>query len=455
MMVASRRPWRSGWPALILLGSLLLSPLVTAPVNGAVPSVSRETLLQLRADGEFVQALEVVDALLAKAPDDADLLLIKGQILAFLGEDRSALETLAEAARLAPDYLDIRLMQARVHGYAERHGAALAVLRPVVTPEVARHDAQLLLGRTALAAEEHELARDAFARAAVLEPGSGDAWLGLGDVARSEGVINVAQLNYERALVVPETAPVARERIDALVSDQRRFELSTDLSFSRFNDDSDDWREGGISLAWRIDDSRQLTGGLAVANRYGSTDIQAAVVWNGRLDERSGYFLGAAVTPAADFLPSWKLRGGLDRELFDLTGRVGRLGVGVGFFELSLAEYEDGMVQGFDVGLVQYGWEGRVWVTAKAGGSFGTSGSFDPNYGLRLDWQLTPDTRAFGGFGQSYDNSTQGMGTTDSYFVGLDHWLTDRFGMVLSLALEDRDNGVRQTTAVLGFRVRF
>ncbi|MEZ5864149.1 MAG: YaiO family outer membrane beta-barrel protein [Geminicoccaceae bacterium] len=346
-------------------------------------------------------------------------------------------------------------MQARVHSYAERHEAALAVLRPAVTPEVARPDAQLQLGRTALAAGEREVARDAFARAAVLEPGSGDAWLGLGDVARSEGVINVAQLNYERALVVPETASVARERIDSLVAEQRRFELSTDFSFSRFNNDSDDWREGGISLTWRIDESRQLTGGLAVANRYGSTDIQAAGVWNGRLDERSGYFLGAALTPAADFLPSWQLRGGLDRELFDLTGQVGRLGVGVGFVELSLAEYEDGLVQGFDLGLVQYGWEGRVWLTAKAGGSLGTSGSFDPNYGLRLDWQLTPASRLFGGFGQSYDNSTQGMGTTESYFVGFDHWLTDRFGMVLSLALEDRDNGVRQTTAAVGFRVRF
>ena len=129
MRIDLRLPSKSGWPALVLLGGLLLSPLTSAPAMGAVPSVSRETLLQLRADGEFEQALEVVDALLAKTPDDADLLLIKGQILAFLGDDRSALETLAEAARLAPDYLDIRLMQARVHGYAERHDAALAVLR--------------------------------------------------------------------------------------------------------------------------------------------------------------------------------------------------------------------------------------------------------------------------------------------------------------------------------------
>lgn len=447
--------WRPGGPALLLAGLLLLGPLAIAPAVAAVPSVSRETLLQLRAEGAFEQALEVADALLAEAPDDADLLLIRGQVLAFLGDDAGALETLAKAARLAPDYLDIRLMQARVHGYAERHDAALAVLRPAVTAEVARLDAQLLLGRTALAAAEPEVAREAFARAALLEPAAGDAWIGLGDVARSEGVITVAQLDYERALAVPETEPVARERLESLALEQRRFELSIDSSFSRFNDDSDDWREGGIGLAWRVDDRRQLTGGLAVANRYGSTDIQASVLWNARLGERSGYFLGAAFAPAADFLPSWKLRGGIDRELLDLSGRVGQLGVGVGFVEASLADYEDGLVQGFDLGLVQYGWEGRLWLTAKAGGTFGTNGSFDPGFGLRLDWQLTKASRLFAGFGQTYDNSTQSMGTTESYFGGLDHWFNDRLGMVLSLALEDRDSGVRQTTVGLGFRVRF
>ena len=438
-----------------VLGCLLLLLSAAAPAFAAVPGVSRTALLQLRADGAFERALEVANSLLAEAPGDADLLLIKGQVQAFLGDEEEALATLDSAARLAPDYLDIRLMQARVHGYAGHHDKALLVLRPAVTPEIARPDAQLLLGQTALAAAELDLAREAFARAARLEPASGAAWLGLGDTALRQGVIEVARLDYERALAVPETEPVARERLDSLVARGRRFELSTNLSFSRFNDESDDWREGSSSLAWRLDDRRQLTGSLGVANRYGSTDIQASLLWNARLDERSGYFLATALTPAADFLPSWKLRGGVDRELFDPAGRMGRLGIGVGFVELSLAEYEDGLVEGFDLGLVQYGFEGRLWLTARAGGTFGTNGSFDPAYGLRLDWQLRDESRVFAGFGQTYDNSTQGMGTTESYFGGLDHWLDDRLGMVLSLALEDRDIGVRQTTIGLGFKVRF
>ncbi len=438
-----------------VLGCLLLVLSAAAPAFAGAPGATRAKLLQLRAEGAFEQALGVASDLLAEAPGDADLLLIKGQVLAFLGDEEEALATLESAARLAPDYLDIRLMQARVHGYAGQHDKALLVLRPVVTPEIARPDAQLLLGQTALAAAELDLARAAFARAAGLEPASGAAWLGLGDTALRQGAFEVARLDYERALAVPETEPVARERLDSLAARGRRFELSTDLSFSRFNDESDDWREGSLSLAWRLDDRRQLTGSLGVADRYGGTDIQASLLWNARLDERSGYFLATALTPAADFLPSWRLRGGVDRELLDLTGRIGRLGIGVGFLELSLAEYEDGLVQGFDLGLVQYGFEGRLWLTAKAGGTFGTNGGFDPGFGLRLDWQLREESRVFAGFGQTYDNSTQGMGTTESYFGGLDHWFDERLGMVLSLALEDRDNGVRQTTIGLGFKVRF
>jgi YaiO family outer membrane protein len=252
---------------------------------------------------------------------------------------------------------------------------------------------------------------------------------------------------------------VARERLDALADAGRRFELTTDFSYSNFNNDFDNWHEGSVALAWRIDDSRQLTTGIAIADRFDLTDVQVGLGWNARFDDVSGYLLGAAVAPGADFLPTWLLRGGYDRELYDLGNReIGLgldLGVGIGFFEGSLAQYEDGLVQGFEAGIVQYALEGSTWLTAKAGGSFGTDSDFDPSYGLRLDLQATTDTRFFLGFGHAFDNSDQGTGSTQSYFGGIDHMLTDRLGLIATVALEDRENGVRRTTFTLGMRVRF
>jgi hypothetical protein len=69
-------------------------------------------------------------ALLLKSPGNADLLLVKGQLQAFLGHHDAALETLALAAAIAPDYLDIRLMQARVQLFAEAPEAAMASCCP-------------------------------------------------------------------------------------------------------------------------------------------------------------------------------------------------------------------------------------------------------------------------------------------------------------------------------------
>jgi YaiO family outer membrane protein len=457
--LGTERRTRSGWTGGLLLFAmvLFLAPLHAAPAAATEPS--REALLELRAAGAFEPALAMAETLLENAPDDADLLLLKGQLQAFLERHEAALETLAKAASLAPDYLDVRLMQARVHLFAAAPDRALAVLEPVVPASLERVDAQLLLGRAALAAGRPELARHAFARAAEQSPTSGDAWLGLGDTALETGSVTVAQLNFERALAVPDTAPVARARLDALADAQRRFELVTDVSASRFNDPSDDWLETSTSLGWRLDDRRQLTTGVAVAHRFAKTDVQLATTWSARLDERSGYLLGAAVAPGADFLPSWLIRAGYDRKLYDLGGVEPLpgldLGVGVGILEGSLAHYEDGLVQGFDAGIVQYGWQGRAWLTAKAGGSFGTDGDFDPSFGLRLDLQVTPETRAFFGFGQAFDNSDQGTGTTQSFFTGLDHALNERLGLIATLALEDRENGVRRTTVSLGVRVRF
>ncbi len=422
-------------------------------------AASRDYVLELRAEGEFAPALAMTEDLLQAAPDDVDLLLLKGQLQAFLGEHAAALATLERAAGLAPDYLDIRLMQARVQLFAAAPDAAVAVLEPVVPAELERVDAQLLLGRAALLAGRSDLARQAFGRAANLAPASGEAWLGLGDTALQTGSVATAQLNFERALAVPDAAPVARERLDALADSQRRFELTTDFSTSRFNDPSDDWREGSMSLGWRIDDRRQLTTGIAVAHRFATTDLQLAATWNARLGDTSGYMVGAAVAPGADFLPTWLVRAGYDHRLFDLKGAEPLpgldLGVGVGFVEASLADYAEGLVQGFEAGIVQYGRQGRAWLTAKAGGSFGTTGDFDPSLGLRLDLRTTPATRLFLGFGQAFDNSDQGTGTTRSYFTGIDHALNERLGLIATLALEDRDNGVRRTTFGVGFRVRF
>ncbi len=443
-----------------LLGTALLLTIILAPPAAAAGGdASLERLLELRAENRFEPALGMAETLLETAPDNVDLLLIKGQLQSFLGDHEAALETLGAAAELAPDYLDIRLMQGRVQLFAGAPERAFATLAPVVPPELARADAQLLLGRVALVAGELDTAERAFARAAELSPDDGDAWVGLGDTALETGSVSRAQLNFERALEVPDTAPVARQRLDALAAAERRFELTTDFSFSRFNNDLDNWHEGSSALAWRIDDSRQLTTGVGIANRFDLTDAQVGLGWNARIDDESGYLLGAAVAPGADFLPTWLLRAGYDRKLYDLGGsEIGLgldLGAGIGFVEGSLAQYDDGLVQGFEAGIVQYALEGRTWLTAKAGGSFGTSGGFDPSLGLRLDHQATADTRFFAGFGQAFDNSGQGTGTTRSYFGGVDHMLTDTVGLIATLALEDRDNGVQRTTFTLGMRVRF
>ena len=113
---------------------------MTAPAfaqDGAAPREAQlETIEQARIAGDYAQAREGLERLLAQSPDDADLLRRLASVSAAQGRLDEAQRQIDRASRIAPDDLDIQLARANILYWrgdfdgAERQAAAIASLEP-------------------------------------------------------------------------------------------------------------------------------------------------------------------------------------------------------------------------------------------------------------------------------------------------------------------------------------
>jgi len=436
------------------LRPLLAALLVALPAAAMAAPSPLERLAALREAGRFAEALAMARRFQAKSPGNADLLLVEGQLLGFLDRPDEALAVLAKAAQQAPDYIDIHLQRARIHFHEGDPAAGIAILEAAAPPGT-RVDAELLRGRLALADGRPGLARTAFARVLAKEPTSGEALIGIGDAARVEGARATARSYYERALTLPGFETLARERLETLARDGRRWRLALGARLSEFSDATDAWRETTGELAYRADDDRRWRGGWRLAERYGERDVQLEAGIRLGLDARSGAWADLAFTPEADFLPYWRVRLGFDRTLL-ANPNLGVLGPTRGFVEGSLADYAAGLSGSLALGVTQYLGAGGSWLTGRVTNSLDSHDRHDLGLALRLDHEFAaPDLRLHLGYAHERDREARGQLRRDTVFVGLAYGVTERLELRLDAALERRDNGGDRRTLGLGVAVRF
>lgn len=127
-----------------------------APLALASPALAQvlspyDKAVQDRQAGRTTLAISELQALAAKAPMDADVLLNLGLAYTAKGDFKAAEAVLARGLEISPDYVDMRLAYARVAFYRGQPAEARRRLTPLLAARPAGGDAQDLLKQIAAA----------------------------------------------------------------------------------------------------------------------------------------------------------------------------------------------------------------------------------------------------------------------------------------------------------------
>lgn len=373
--------------------AILLS--LGAVAAAAQPAPEVQTLVDearaAQARGELPASLVSLERASALAPDNAEILRLLGVAQGQAGRTDEALATLGRAQQIAPNDADVKLSLAQIHYYRGDSERALRLAEEVLSASPTNEDARDLVGR---------------ARRAVREEGP-------------------------------------RWRVDLYGS------------YSDFNDDARKrWLESGISVGRRIDEKLRVTGRVDIAERFDTTDVAIEGGFERRFGGNSAFNLAAGVTPGANFLPQWLVRGGVRTRAWQGNDREGA-GPGILTLDARYAEYRSGSVETLSPGIEQYFAGGRVWATGRLIFTWDENGNGQTGWLVRGDGQVADKLRLFAGYADAPETSENVTLSTRTIFGGAVIDLNDSYALRLDYARDDRENSYVRNAFTLGFGVRF
>jgi YaiO family outer membrane protein len=368
---------------------------VVATAAQAQPGAEAQQLVgaarAAQARGEPASALVALERAAALAPDDAEILRLLGVAQGQAGRTDAALATLGRAQQIAPDDADVKLALAQVHYYRGDSRKSLQLAEEVLTAAPTNEDARDLVGR---------------ARRAVREAGA-------------------------------------------------RWHVDLYGSYSDFDDDSRRrWLESGLSVGLRVDEQLRVNGRVDIAERFGLTDVALEAGVDRRFGGHSSFTLAAGVTPGADFLPEWAVRGGIRTRAWQGDGGTG-VGPGILTLDARYAEYRSGSVETLSPGIEQYFAGGRIWATGRLIFTWDENGDRQTGWLVRGDGQVSDQLRLFAGYADAPETSENVTLSTRTLFGGAVVDLSDSYTLRLDYARDDRERSYVRNAFTLGLGVRF
>lgn len=180
------------------------------------PPASHDPRARARAAfsaGRMAAAAETCDAILARDPDDAEMLVLRARIDRSSGDPMQAIERLRRAARQMPEHPAIHIELAGAHlslgrlPEAAGSAEAAALLAPADAP------AWVSIGAIRYALGDKLGAREAFARAVSCDPRNPQANNNLGLMHLEQGQLRLAAERFERAVDADQNYAVARNNL--------------------------------------------------------------------------------------------------------------------------------------------------------------------------------------------------------------------------------------------------
>ena len=183
--------------------------------------------LQLARAGSNAAALRILEVLLARTPDEPEVLQLIGMVLRSQGKLTEAEQYLRRSLRAAPDRAHVHSNLGNLLAHQQRHAEAIECYRSAlaIAPDYA--DAWYNLGTVALRTGDANTARDALERVVAAQPGIAKAWTALGHAYRALSNLDRSRHAYLQALRADARHRGAHHGLALLARQQR--ELPTAL----------------------------------------------------------------------------------------------------------------------------------------------------------------------------------------------------------------------------------
>jgi len=346
---------------------------------------------------------------LARFPDNADALLLKGRLSLARGELQTAEDALRRAVDLAPEYVDL----------------------------------WIALGDVLYVRKAYAKARDAYRRAEQLAPESETVRTKLArsfkpDESQSKRVAGKAE---------PEAAaPAAEEPY------KPKWRVDAAFSYSELTAPRPPWREFSGQVTYYSDIGLTYHARVENSERNNRHDTYMQVGIDSRLSESLSAYVALGGTPHANFRPEWQL----------LTGGSVRVLKGedvIGPSSLTLdtkwSKYSAGDVTTLSPGIEQYFFSGKVWVNARLSNTLDETGAWLRGWNVRANWLARDNLRLFAGIGEDPETVSNRTYITRAYSAGAVWAVDEHTELRLDFLHEDRVDSYIRNTATLSVSRKF
>ena len=411
----------------------------------AVESAGIAQANAFRFSGRYDEARDVYSSILLNNPEDVDATLGIGLTLASEGRFDEADQKFREVLALAPNYLDAKLGLVR-SDIARRDFDAAAEKLDGLDPENANSAEPLILyAQLETATGNLDAAETRWRKVLAVDPENETAIRGLSELQAARRLGSPSERS-RRVQTVSAPIPVAGET----QPDQTpwRFDLSTEIS--HLTNGRPRWFDSRAVISRRINEDTTLGATLRDVKRGDLRDLQVgAFIYHSLTDDWSLYS-ALALTPDAEVLADAALEVAISVTPFDalsaLTGTAFTLGArgyayeGADTFSLSPEVFVP-LGPDFDLQL-------------KYTYAFATDGNEADSVSVRFGYTPTEKLKFFAGWtkGSELDEATPIQ--TESFFVGGQWLINERYALTGSFSKEFRSSFDRETIG-LSFGVRF
>ncbi|MCA0199810.1 MAG: YaiO family outer membrane beta-barrel protein [Proteobacteria bacterium] len=400
-----------------------------------------------RRSGDFPAAERSYRAAVEAAPQSAEAWNALALVQGYQARYADALESVNRAEALAPNDLDISLTKARVLAWSMRYEEAARLVDRVAAARPKDSEALALRGRIAFYRTQNAEAERAFNAALAADPQNLDAVLGLGDVERARGNDAAARTYFLRAREIDPGSKDVADRLATKQPDGPLWRLDVGGTHSWLDRTAlPDWSSQSIALTRMTGAGSYVTGAAGRYRRFGMTDVELTAAAGAPLMEGVSARLEASVTPAADFLPRWRLAPSVTANIFDETALM---------LEGSVRHYATGTVSGFNVGGEQFFMERRLSVSGRFINSIDDTGKHLTGWSAGVTAIPMDRISVRASYANAPESDAGIVADTRSWSAGLGYDITPTLTVRADFTHDNRSGGYLRDEVSIGIAVRF
>ncbi|MCA8927734.1 MAG: YaiO family outer membrane beta-barrel protein [Alphaproteobacteria bacterium] len=423
-------------------------PPAVKPRVAALPDRMEQARRQ-KEDGDLAGAEATYRRALALAPENFDVLYALGLVSAQQQKYEDARHFYHAALAVVPGSIAPRLGLVRLAIWQNDLAAAREQIDQLKAD--APDNVEVALVEARIAFLEGDLVRAEAGYAAILArwPKNVPALVGLGDARRQRQDEDGAREAYGRALAAAPGSQAIQHRL--VQPAPRRWQIRLNTEGSNLTNGRGSWTDSVTTLSWQWAPETTVSVRSRLATRYGRTDVEPGI----RVDHRHGQYLSAFAetsgTPDADFLPRFKLGGGVGIRVAKPFGPLGPLYLHA---EVAFEHYGNSNIWTAKPGLQLYGLDQRLAVSMRWIRSEDDRGATSDGYLLRADAVVTDRLRGFAGYADAPEISLGRLEEVQTVFGGVAAEISQDLTVQASFAHEQRRAFNRDSVGV-GLTIRF